>query len=245
MLVQRDLQRRYSKFRLGYLWTLLEPLGMSVVLWFVFSILLGPRGLGLQPYLLFLSLAILPWWWFSKGINASTKVFAKNGGQLRVSLLPTQLWVLRVVLVSTVEFLFSLPVILIAIAVTGLWPGPLIVLFPVAIIVQFFLMYGLALLISASAVVIPDLARIVKIVLRAMFYLSPVLYSVSNIPAEFRTLAELNPLVGIFGLYRVGFWPEEVNSVLAFGISISVAVVLFIAGVIVFRRIEPRILKEA
>ena len=119
MLVQRDLQRRYSKFRLGYLWTLLEPLGMSVVLWFVFSILLGPRGLGLQPYLLFLSLAILPWWWFSKGINASTKVFAKNGGQLRVSLLPTHLWVLRVILVSMVEFLFSLPVILIALAITA------------------------------------------------------------------------------------------------------------------------------
>jgi ABC-2 type transport system permease protein len=245
MLVQRDLQRRYSKFRLCNLWTLLEPLGMSVVLWFVFSILLGPRGLGLQPYLLFLSLAILPWWWFSKGINASTKVFEKNGGQLRVSLLPTHLWVLRVILVSMVEFLFSLPVILIALAITRFWPGPLIVLFPVAILMQFLLMYGVALLVAASAVVIPDLARIVKIVLRAMFYLSPVLYSVSNIPEEFRTIAELNPLVGIFGMYRVGFWPEEIYSVLAFGISIAVSVVLLIIGLLVFRRIEPRILKEA
>jgi len=245
MLVQRDLQRRYSKFRLGYLWTLLEPLGMSVVLWFVFSILLGPRGLGLQPYLLFLSLAILPWWWFSKGINASTKVFAKNGGQLRVSLLPTHLWVLRVILVSMVEFLFSLPVILIALAITQFWPGPLIALFPVAILMQFLLMYGVALLVAASAVVVPDLARIVKIVLRAMFYLSPVLYSVSNIPDEFRTLAELNPLVGIFGMYRVGFWPEEINSMLAFGFSIAVSLAFFVVGLIVFRRIEPRILKEA
>lgn len=245
MLVQRDLQRRYSKFRLGYLWTLLEPLGMSVVLWFVFSILLGPRGLGLQPYLLFLSLAILPWWWFSKGINTSTKVFAKNGGQLRVSLLPSHLWVLRVILVSMVEFLFSLPVILIALAITRFWPGPLIALFPVAILMQFILMYGVALLVAASAVVVPDLARIVKIVLRAMFYLSPVLYSVSNIPDEFRTIAELNPLVGIFGMYRVGFWPEEITSVLAFGISVAVSLGMLVIGLVVFRRIEPRILKEA
>lgn len=245
MLVQRDLQRRYSKFRLGYLWTLLEPLGMAVVLWFVFSILLGPRGLGLQPYLLFLSLAILPWWWFSKGINASTKVFAKNGGQLRVSLLPAHLWVLRVVLVSMVEFLFSLPVILIALAVTQFWPGPLIALFPVAIVLQFVLMYGVALIVAAGAVVIPDLARIVKIVLRAMFYLSPVLYSISNIPEQFQTLAELNPLVGIFGMYRVGFWPQEVYSLAAFGVACAVSLTLFVIGLLVFRRVEPRILKEA
>ena len=68
MLVLRDLQRQYTKFRLGYLWSLLEPLGMSLVLWLVFSVLLGDRALGLQPYLLFLSVAILPWWWFSKSV---------------------------------------------------------------------------------------------------------------------------------------------------------------------------------
>ena len=173
MLVLRDLQKQYTKFRLGYLWTLLEPLGMSLVLWFVFSVLLGARALGQQPYVLFLSLAILPWWWFTKGISASTRVFRRAGGQLRVSLLPTELWVVRVILVTMVEFVFSLPVIILAMVATQYWPGPLIVLYPVGILLQFLLMYGLALLVSAGSVVIPDLARIVRIVLRAMFYLSP------------------------------------------------------------------------
>ena len=183
MLVLRDLQKQYTKFRLGYLWTLLEPLGMSLVLWFVFSVLLGARALGQQPYVLFLSLAILPWWWFTKGISASTRVFRRAGGQLRVSLLPTELWVVRVILVSMVEFVFSLPVIILAMVATQYWPGPLIVLYPVGILLQFMLMYGLALLVSAGSVVIPDLARIVRIVLRAMFYLSPIIYSIANIPA--------------------------------------------------------------
>ena len=104
MLVLRDLQRQYTKFRLGYLWTLIEPLGMAVVLWLVFSLLLGPRKLGLQPYLLFLSVAILPWWWFTKGVASMVRVFQKNRAQLRNSVLPTELWVLRVLLVSTMEF---------------------------------------------------------------------------------------------------------------------------------------------
>ena len=245
MLVLRDLQKQYTKFRLGYLWTLLEPLGMSMVLWFVFSVLLGARALGLQPYLLFLSLAILPWWWFTKGVAASTRVFRRTGGQLRISLLPTELWVVRVILVSMIEFLFSLPVVLIAMIVTRTWPGPLIIFFPVAIALQFVLMYGLALLISAGSVVIPDLARIVRIVLRALFYLSPVLYSISNIPERLQAVSTLNPLVGIFGLYRIGFWPEEAESATGFAMAFAVCFATLVVGHLVFRRLEPRILKEA
>lgn len=186
MLVLRDLQKQYTKFRLGYLWTLLEPLGMALVLWFVFTQLLGGKKLGLQPYFLFIAVGILPWWWFARGVSGAARTFRRNPVLLRMSVLPTKLWVVRVVLVAMVEYLLSLPVILIAMLATGTLPGPLIALFPVAIIVQFFLMYGLAMLIAAGSAVIPDLARIVRIVLRATFYLSPVLYSIANIPRERR-----------------------------------------------------------
>jgi len=247
MLVLRDLQRKYTRFRLGYLWTLLEPLGMSIVLWFVFSELLGARAFGLQPYLLFLSVAILPWWWFAQGIGAATKVFRRpaTAYAVRASLLPTQFWVLRVILVSMVEFLFSLPVILIGIVLSdGFLPGPLIIFFPVAIVVQFMLMYGLALLIASGAAVFPDLARVVRIVLRAMFYLSPVLYSISNIPASLQSVAALNPLVGVLGLYRIGWWPEEMPAISDYAISLGLCLVLFVLGLVVFKRSEGRILKE-
>ena len=65
LLVRRDLSQKYRRLKLGYLWAILEPLGMTVVLALVFTALLGPRRLGEQPYILFLSMAILPWWWFS------------------------------------------------------------------------------------------------------------------------------------------------------------------------------------
>jgi ABC-2 type transport system permease protein len=244
MLVQRDLQQLYTKYRLGYLWTIIEPLGMSLVLWFVFSALLGPRKLGLQPYLLFLTIAILPWWWFTRGIASSARAFQKNRRQLRVSMLPTELWVLRILISTMMEFILSLPVIGVAMLVTRTYPGPLILLYPVAIVVQFLLMYGLALLIASWVVVVPDMGRIVRIVMRALFYLTPVLYSISNIPQHIRAYAALNPLVAPIGLYRIGFWPEEHEALGAFGVSLGFCLVILIAGILVFRRLEPRILKE-
>ena len=245
MLVLRDLQRQYTKFRLGYLWSLLEPLGMALVLWLVFSVLLGDRALGLQPYLLFLSVAILPWWWFLKSVQASTKIFRRMRGEIAFSGLPLQIWVLRTVISSMVEFIFSLPVILIAVAVTGFLPGPWIALFPVAIALQFLLLYGIGLLVASLSVVAPDVTRVVKIILRALFYLSPILYSISNIPASVQPIAALNPLVGILGLYRIGWWPEEHASGWALVTSLAVAAGFLIAGLITFKVLKPRILKEA
>lgn len=245
MLVLRDLQRQYTTFRLGYLWTLLEPLGMSLVLWLVFSVLLGERALGLSPYLLFLTVAILPWWWFHKGMTACSKVFRRTRGELKISNYPTQFWVMRAVLVSTVEFVLSLPVIVLALVVTRFWPGPWILLFPVGIVAQMFLMYGLGLFVASTAAVAPDVNRVVKIVLRALFYLSPILYSISNIPAAAQTIAAINPLVGILGLYRIGWWPQEAISAVGYVISFSVLIAISVTGILIFRKLEPRILKEA
>lgn len=245
MLAVRDLQTKYRKYRLGFLWTLLEPLGMTAVIWFVFAILLGTQRLGLQPYFLFLCVALLPWWWFTKGITATTRIFHKDNAPLRISVLPTQLWIARSLFESMFEFLFSLPIIVFALIVTTTMPGPLILLFPVAIAVQFAFMYGLALLIAAGSIVIPDLGRIVRIVMRALFYLSPVLYAISNIPGHVQQYAALNPIVGMLSLYRVGIWPQEFETPERELIALGIMAVIVVLGILAFRRQEGRILKGA
>ena len=244
MLVRRDLQRQYTTFRLGYLWTLLEPLGMAIVLWFVFSVLLGARDFGLSPYLLFIVVGVLPWWWFLKGIRASTKVLQRARAELTFSLLPTQVWILRVIISSGVEFVLSLPIVVLAMILTRTIPGPLILLFPVAIILQFLIMYGIALIIAPAVALTPDLGRTVRIVLRAMFYFTPILYTLGRIPEAVQNIAAINPLVGVLGLYRIGWWPEEAITVSALVISIASGLVILLVGLVVFHRLEPRVLKE-
>ncbi len=244
MLVRRDLQRQYTSFRLGYLWTLLEPLGMAAVLWFVFSVLLGARDFGLSPYLLFIVAGVLPWWWFIKGMRASTKILQRARGELAFSLLPTQVWILRVIISSGVEFVLSLPILLLAMVVTQSVPGPLLVLFPVALLMQFVVMYGLALIIAPAVALMPDLGRTVRIVLRALFYFTPILYTLGRIPEALQNLAAINPLVGVLGLYRIGWWPEDAISPQALTISVASTLVILVIGILIFRRLEPRVLKE-
>lgn len=245
MFVSRDLQRQYRTFRLGYLWSILEPAGMTLVMYVVFQYILGARKFGEHPYLLFLAVAITPWWWFTKGIGASTKVFRRGTAPLRISVLPTQIWVLRILIVSTAEFVLSLPIVIVAIIVTRTLPGPLIVLYPVAVALQFLLMYGLSLFVSSVSARVPDFARIVRIIMRAMFYFTPVLYSVTHVPEKVQSFAGLNPLVGILGLYRIGFWPSETEAMIQYGLSLAVCVALFVLGLVTFRLNESRILKEA
>jgi len=119
------------------------------------------------------------------------------------------------------------------------------VLFPVAILVQMILMYGLGLFVASVSALVPDFARIVRIIMRAMFYLTPVLYAIANIPEGARGFAVFNPLVSILGLYRIGFWPTESEGAVAFAVGLSVTAIFAIAGIITFRRLESRILKEA
>lgn len=243
MLVSRDLHTKYRNYRIGYLWAILEPLGMTVTMWFVFEVLLGGRKLGEQPYFLFLAVAILPWWWFTNGIASATRVFRGNTRQLMVSVLPTDFMVMRTLLSRTADFILSLPIVVGAMLITWSFPGPWILLFPLGVVVQFVLMFGLSLLVASISAVIPDFARIVRIILRAAFYLTPVLYAVSNIPAGARAIAPFNPLVGILGLYRVGWWPGEHEGLYAYAVSLGIVVIVLVVGVVTFRRLEHRILK--
>ena len=88
-----------------------------------------------------------------------------------------------------------------------------------------------------------DLERAVKLILRFLFYASPIIYGVSNLPSELHVWAAFNPLTGIFGLYRAGFFPEELDW---FNIIISAAMslALLAIGLLVFRGSLRQVLKE-
>lgn len=135
LLTTRDLKVRYSTSRLGYLWSVLDPLLMSAIYWFVFTQVFQ-RPAGTQPYVVFLLSAMLPWVWFSNSLSDATKAFLQDEKLVRSVRIPRTIWVNRVVLSKAVEFVFSIPVLAFFAIFSGASVHPGLLWFPVAMILQ-------------------------------------------------------------------------------------------------------------
>ncbi|MDP3951880.1 ABC transporter permease [Microbacterium sp.] len=245
LLSARDLKVRYATSWLGYLWSVLDPLVMSAIYWFVFTQVFNRSSIGEQPYIVFLILALLPWVWFNTSVSDFTRAFRKDARLVRSTSIPRSIWVNRIVLSKGMEFLFSIPVLAMFIVFNAdkITIGWSLLWFPVAIILQMVLLVGLGLLVAPLCVLYADLERTTALILRALFYASPVIYSVNDLPAPFDTIGAFNPLAGIFTLYRVGFFPDQWHTMTIL-ISVVMTIGIFVLGLWVFRSLERSVLKE-
>ncbi|MEB4613375.1 ABC transporter permease [Leucobacter sp. M11] len=242
LLTRRDLKVRYSTSVLGYLWSVLDPLAMSLIYWFVFTQVFD-RSVGEEPYIVFLLTGLLPWVWFNGAVSDATRGFLRDLKLVRSIALPRSIWVNRIVLSKGVEFVLSIPVLAVFAIVAGAAVNPMLLLFPLAMILQAALISGIGLIVAPLTVFFRDLERAVKLVLRMLFYATPIIYSAGDLPEFAQPLAWLNPLSGIVSLYRAGFFPDQLDWALV-GSSAAITAVTLLIGVLVFRRSIGGVLKE-
>lgn len=242
LLSARDLRVRYATSWLGYLWSVLDPLLMSGIYWFVFTQIFD-RTAGETPYIVFLITALLPWMWFNSSVTDFTKAFSRDAKLVRSTAIPRTIWIGRIVLSKGAEFLFSLPVLAIFAITGGATVGWGLLWFPVAMLIQLVLLTGLGLIVAPLCVLFSDLERTTRLVLRALFYATPIIYSVKDLPAGFEWLEIANPLAGVFTLYRVGFFPGQWDT-LAVVSSALVSLAVLAIGALTFRALERPVLKE-
>lgn len=242
LLTLRDLKVRYSTSLLGYLWSILDPLIMSLIYWFIFTQLMD-RSLGAEPYIVFLLCAMLPWVWFHGTVGDATRAFLRDVKLVRSVALPRWVWVARIVCAKGAEFILSLPVLAVFAVLSGAQVNWLILLYPLGVILMAALVLGLGLIVAPLVVFFRDLERATKLVLRVLFYASPVIYGVSDLPPAIAPFAWINPLAGIFSLFRAGFFPEQLNWPLV-GVSAAITLGILSLGVFVFHRSLRGVLKE-
>ncbi|MBC7443690.1 MAG: ABC transporter permease [Ramlibacter sp.] len=242
LLTQRDLRVRYSTSLLGYFWSILDPLVMAGIYWFVFTQVFQ-RGVGNEPYIVFLLAALLPWMWFNGTISDCTRAFLREAKLIRSTRIPRTIWVNRLVLSKGIEFLASIPVLVLFAAFSGAPMSADAVFFPLAIVIQALLTVGVGLIVAPLVVFFRDLERAVKLVLRFLFYASPIIYGTTDLPQQLQFWAAFNPLSGIFSLYRAAFFPGQLNWAVV-GVSAAMSLALLAVGLVVFTRTERAVLKE-
>lgn len=242
LLTSRDLRVRYSTSFLGYVWSVLDPLVMALIYWFVFTQIVD-RPIGSDPYIVFLLAGLLPWTWFNGAVGESARAFIKDSKLVRSTRIPHTVWVNRIVLSKGIEFIAAIPVIMLFAIVFGAVPTWGVLWLPVAIVLQAVLTVGLALIIAPLVVFFRDLERAVKLILRFLFYASPIIYGLSDLPAGLELWASFNPLAGIISLYRSSFFPDQLD-VRAVLIAAAMSFVVLGIGALVFRRMVRAVLKE-
>ncbi|MFG2053902.1 ABC transporter permease [Micromonospora sp. NPDC048930] len=259
ILVKRDLAVKYQQSVLGYFWSLIEPLGMGLIYWFVFGVLYSGatrRHLGeaAGSYPLFLITGIFAWMWASSALTEATNALTGQARLITTMNVPRQVFPIGRVTGRFAEYLAGLPILVgiaaIYVAHGKIHPGwwPLLSL-PLAVTVQFVLLVGVALLLSAWNVLMRDIERFMRLIIRVLFYATPIIYPLalvrdSGMPTWIKVAYELNPLVGIFQLHHAIWYPDEFPDARLLAVTVLGSLLVLAAGWWSFRRLEPAVLKE-
>ena len=237
LLTARELKLRYQGTALGFLWSLAKPLLQGLVIYFALSRVLR---VGIPNYHIFLLSALFPWAWFQTSILLGTPAFVNNANLLKKVFFPRFVLPLSIVLHNLLNFLLSLPVLMLLLMLVGLRPGPQWVLgLPLLVAVELLLLAGIVLLLASLNVFLRDLEHLVEVFLNLWFYVTPILYPLSLVPGKVKAIMLLNPLTTLIEAWR-GLFMENALPGWELWPALLFAAVALVLGTVAFRTLEER-----
>jgi ABC-type polysaccharide/polyol phosphate export permease len=201
-LVRRDILTRYRRSFLGVAWTMLNPLGMMLVLTIAFSQIF--RFQTVNGYPAYVLSGLLPWNFFAQATTAAMVNLVWGGGLLRRIYIPRASFALAAIGNGLVNILIATVPLLIVMFITGVPIRLMVIALPLPILLIACFALGIGLMISTIAVYFPDVAEMYQIFLTAWMYLTPIVYPEEILPDSYRfLLTHLNPMYYLVRLYRI------------------------------------------
>jgi lipopolysaccharide transport system permease protein len=240
VLAWRDVSVRYKQTVIGVAWALVRPFLTMVVFTIVFSKVAKLPSDGTAPYALLVFAGMLPWTFFSTALSDASNSLISNANLISKVYFPRLIVPAATIIVALVDFLISFS-LLVAMMIWYQWvPGWQILLLPMFVLLAFFASLGPSLWITALNVKYRDFRYIIPFIVQFGLYVSPVGFSSSVIPPEWRLVYSLNPVVGVIDGFRwciLGesniYWP-------GFAASLGVTVFFLWLGIKQFRSMEKR-----
>jgi ABC-2 type transport system permease protein len=232
--VRRDILTRYKRSVLGIAWTMLTPLGTMLVLTIVFSRAFGMNEKGYAAYILS---GLMAWTFFSQTTHAASVHLVWGGSLLNRIYVPRTVFAVSATGTGLVNLTISLiPLILVTLLVgIPLTPAALLLPIPMLFLAMFAL--GLGLIISAIAIYFADVTEMYQVILTAWLYLSPVIWTEEQLPANWAPLVvRLNPMYYLITLFRIPIYEGRVPTFQEFGIAGLIAVVTLVLGWLIFSK---------
>lgn len=245
-LVQRDLEARYKGSVLGNLWPLLNQLSQLLIYTYVFAIVLevklNLKGLPANniTFGLWLFAGLLPWIAFTSGLTQATSSVIAQPNLVKKVVFPLALLPVVPILSAFIESSFGLVALIILVAVSAHTLNSTLLLLPLIWLPQLLLTAGLGYLMAGLTVFLRDIPQTLAVVLNLWFYLTPIVYPASAIPAQWRGYVFwLNPLAAIAEVYRDLILVGHITHWGEWSVATLVATVVFAIGLWCYRRLRP------
>jgi lipopolysaccharide transport system permease protein len=237
-LAWRDILVRYKQTAIGIAWALLRPLLTMIVFTIVFGNLAKLPSDG-APYPILVFAAMLPWQFFANALSECSNSLITNTNLIAKVYFPRLVIPASAVIVSFVDFLISGMILLALMAWYNFIPSWRILTLPLFILIAFAASMGAGLWLAALNVKYRDFRYIVPFIVQFGLYISPVGFSSSIVPEQWRSLYSLNPMVGVIDGFRWAILGSKAPFYWSgFMISIGLVTLLFWSGIWYFRKTE-------
>ncbi len=202
VLAWRDLSIRYKQTAIGAVWALIRPLLTMVIFTIIFERVAKLPSDGSAPYALMVFAGMLPWSFFATGLADASNSLISNSNLISKVFFPRLIVPTAMIIVSFVDFLISFVILLAMLVWYRFLPGWQIVFLPLFIALAFLASLGPSLWITALNVQYRDFRYIIPFMVQFGLYVSPVGFSSSVVPQQWRILYGLNPIVGVIDGFR-------------------------------------------
>jgi ABC-2 type transport system permease protein len=234
-LALKELKVRYKRSVLGFLWALLNPALMMVVLTLVFSTILR---FAIPHYAIFLLSVLLPWTFFSQSLGYSVDSIVGNGELIKKVAVPKLIFPVAAVVSNIINLLLSLIPLAILVPLMGhpfYWTW---IYLPVPMLALIIFTMGVTFFFAGANVYYRDVAHIVQVVLSAWFYFTPIIYALDFIPANRQWLFKLNPIIYVINGFRLSIYYGQLPKWPSILASFVCAFAALLIGFAVFRKYQ-------
>jgi lipopolysaccharide transport system permease protein len=244
-LAWRDVLVRYKQTVLGAAWAVIQPVIQMVVFTFIFSKAAGLSSEGV-PYPIFNYTALLPWGLFSKAMNDAGRSLVNNRNMITKIYFPRMTIPVASVLAGLVDFGIAFLVYIVIILYYTFAPGstysfkltPALLTLPLFIILALVATLGVSLWFSAANVLYRDVGHILPFLTNIWFFVTPIVYSSSEVSKKWQIVYALNPITGVVEGFRWSLLGIHSLPWQLLAISAGVAVVILVTGLVYFRNME-------
>lgn len=241
-LVRRDLKGRYKGSALGFLWTFINPLLQLGVYTLVFSVIMRN---GIEDFYLFLFVALVPWIFFSTSVSGGASCIWSQQDMVKKIYFPREVLPIAFVTSQFVNMLLSLLVVLAVLIVSGKGVNIIALLYlPVVMLVEYLLSISMAMLTSAITVYLRDMEYLLGIITMAWQFLTPVMYSIDQVPEQIRFLFSLNPMTPVIIAYRDILYYGRIPELNTLVHAITFGIILLVIGIVVFSKLKKHFVEE-